>query len=415
LEPIVVTTDNTGVAVDFSSIRLSKLYPNTNGSDADEEFIEISNSGTTSIVLTGLSLWDASGKTFDLSTQTIPAASSLSLTRNKTNIVLNNDRETVSLQTADGTTIDFVSYENAPKGSTLVRTNDAWAWSPLPTTTQSSVVSTNEERTTSTTRTGTAAGVTTPRTNRSRVTTPRTLTAQQIQDTADGTRVRYSGTVAIAPGVSGRQIFYSTDSTGTVQIYKNDAVFPELQVGDRVDLTGTLSTAQGEKRIKIMKSDKISITGHEDTSLPATQTIATLTQEDIGNVVDISGTVREVDRGEITLEDGMNTIVVKLPTGTSAVSSGLAPGADVSIAGLLTVSDKGYRLLARSNDDIRITPTTAPAEEPTGQEVQAASDTRIARTLGAAVLLILCAGAVREYYPRLKHWYAKHSVVRHAS
>lgn len=414
-EPMVVATNADTTPPDFSSIRLSALYPNTKGGDADEEFIEIENAGTVSITLTGLFLVDTSGKTFDLSEQSISASSVLSLSRTVTNLALNNDRETISLQTESGTTIDSVSYENAPKGSTFVRTNHEWAWSPLPSATQSNVISTDEKRTTSTPGTGTSPRVATHRTDRSRVNEARALTAEQIQDAADGTRVQFSGVVAIAPGVSGRQTFYASDETGAIQIYKNDAIFPDLYVGDRVTLTGTLSMAQGEKRIKIMKTDTLTIIGHEETIAPAIQTIETLSDENVGDLVGISGTIREIDNGKVILEDGADTIVVKLPTGSSAVSSALIPGTNVSIAGLLTKSSDGFRLLARSSDDIHVTSAIAQPEETTGQEIQAASDSRIARTLGLTVLLILLAGAAREFYPRIKHWYAKRSPVRHAS
>ena len=414
-ESIITTTDTEVTPPDFSMVRLSELYPNTNNSDVTEEFVEIKNSSTTSILLTGLFLLDSSGKIFDLSAQTIPASSTLSLARTATNIVLNNDRETISLQTSSGITIDSVSYENAPKGSTLVRTNNEWTWSQLPSTAQPDIVSSDEKRTSSTAGTGTSARAATRRANGSRVDAVLTLTAQQILETADETRVRFSGFVAISPGVSGRQIFYASDETGTIQVYKNDAVFPDLQVGDEITLTGTLSTAQGEKRIKIMKTDALTVTGHEETTTPIVQAIETLTDENVGDVVAVSGTVRVVDNGEMTLEDGANTIVVKLPTGSSVISSALVPGTNVSIAGLLTKSDAGYRLLARSSGDIRIASISTPTEGTTGQEIQAASDSRIARSLGLVVLLILLAGAAREFYPRIKHWYAKRSIIRHAS
>lgn len=92
-------------------ILIKELLPNPFGDDAQGEWIRLINTGVTEASPNGLSLTDAGGKTFYLSSVGVMSpGETIELSRTMTDIALNNDGDTVSLRDVQGKALDQLSY-----------------------------------------------------------------------------------------------------------------------------------------------------------------------------------------------------------------------------------------------------------------------------------------------------------------
>lgn len=129
VEPCVPTDSPIG---DISmAIRLSELLPIP--PDGKEEFIELVNTGSSTVNLTGWQLRDASGKTFVLSSENIGAVSLsggdfLVIPQSISKIYLNNGSDSVELVRPDNVVADKTVYEDAANGFAWARSGSDWAW-----------------------------------------------------------------------------------------------------------------------------------------------------------------------------------------------------------------------------------------------------------------------------------------------
>lgn len=125
-----------------TDILLSEVLPNPEGSDTEEEWIEIYNAGSTDVDLGNWSLDDeeegSSAYVFPAGTQ-IEAQDFLVIYRSNSDISLNNDADEVRLFDFEGTLQDSVLYESSPEGQSYARislaresANAGWmsAWIP---------------------------------------------------------------------------------------------------------------------------------------------------------------------------------------------------------------------------------------------------------------------------------------------
>jgi hypothetical protein len=119
-------------AVDFPKIVINELLPSPVGSDAEEEWIEISNPNDFEVDISSWQIKDTVGKTktyiFPEGTK-ITAKGFLVLRRPITKITLNNDGDGVKLTGPDGKIVDEISYQKAEEGKSYNRTESGWIWS----------------------------------------------------------------------------------------------------------------------------------------------------------------------------------------------------------------------------------------------------------------------------------------------
>ncbi len=378
-----------------TTLRLYEIYPNATGDDAAEEFIAIENFGTGVVDLRGWSVTDASGKTFSPSSpMRIEPGATLALFRATTKIVLNNTSDSVALSAPDGTLIDSISYDSPPIGSVLRLQNSNWVWSGNATGAKPGAVS---------------AGV---------AATPSAPVAPASSSGGSVSHSRVSGTVLVAPGVLGKQIFYVDDGDGGVQVYKNDADFPDLKEGDVVTITGTTSEAHGEERLKVGKKDSISVVSSAEPEDAEPTSIADISEEDHGRLLRVAGIVLVRSGTHVTLEDHGAQIFVRVAEGTGIDAAVFARNASVEVTGILVASNGTLTLLPRSPDDVTVIPTNttsaAAATVSTGKSAQTSGDQQAAGVITAGTLLSLLALGGRKLIPAWK-LYAKTRALRVAA
>jgi DNA/RNA endonuclease YhcR with UshA esterase domain len=119
-------------SVNKGTVHLNELFPNPVGSD-EGEFIELLVVGG-DVDVSGWKLADESGTTFTFPNGSLfPDGSFIVVERKNSKIALNNDGDTVTLKSADGSVVDVVTYSEAEEGATYALMSDQWAWTIKPT------------------------------------------------------------------------------------------------------------------------------------------------------------------------------------------------------------------------------------------------------------------------------------------
>ena len=115
-----------------SGIVFNEILPSPQGSDSEEEFIEIFNQNNFEADISGWKIEDTVGKTtayvFPEKTKISPRGFLL-LLRPKAKITLNNDGDGLNFIQPDGKITDAVSYEKAKLGQSYNKTPSGWVWS----------------------------------------------------------------------------------------------------------------------------------------------------------------------------------------------------------------------------------------------------------------------------------------------
>lgn len=348
---------------DFSNdIELSELLPDPEGSDVTDEWIEIHNVGSSAVDMYGWQVADAS-KTYTISESIELAANGyMVLSVIDTSVSLNNSGDTIYLYDPASDIMDEVTYEDSDPGSAYARSNSTWNWttSPTPGEANTIVVATADSTTADTTTTASPTGIVDSGETIEGETSG-TISIEAAKQLSKGDDVVVQGTVNVLPGIFGTQYFYIQDETSGVQIYSSQKEFPELAVGDVVQVTGKLSEASGEIKINTTDIVDIVVQSHEDT-LAAVE-VTDYTESQLGMLVQISGEVTEKSGSTIVFDTGWS-VYVKRSTGLSTTA--FIEGEHVTVVGVLTASDDGIRVLPRGEVDLTtITTETASSDKVT--------------------------------------------------
>lgn len=95
-------------------VALTEVFPNPEGPDNEEEWIELTNGGSEAVNLGNWTLTDASGKTYTFPDSTfIQAGETLVLYRTESDISLNNSNESLSLADFTGEVLSEVSFDSS--------------------------------------------------------------------------------------------------------------------------------------------------------------------------------------------------------------------------------------------------------------------------------------------------------------
>lgn len=96
------------------SVEITEVFPNPEGPDNEEEWIELTNGGSEAVNLGNWTLADASGKTYTFPDSTvIQAGETLVLYRTASNISLNNSNESLTLSDFTEEVLSEVSFETS--------------------------------------------------------------------------------------------------------------------------------------------------------------------------------------------------------------------------------------------------------------------------------------------------------------
>lgn len=332
---------------DFSDhIELSEALPDPEGSDVTDEWIELHNTGSTAVDLYGWQVADPS-KVYTISESTeLSSNGYLVLSVIDTGISLNNSGDTITLYDPAGDIMDEISYTDSETGYSYARVSGSWNWTSSLTPGESNIITASAESET-TSRSAASTVSTTQEDTASEVENARVISIAAAKQLSKGDSVIIQGTVNVQPGIFGTQFFYVQDETSGIQVYSSQKEFPEIAVGDTVQVSGKLSEANGEVKINITDAADIVVNGHieELTAIEVTD----YTESQLGMLVKIAGEVTEKSGSTIVFDTGWN-VYIKRSTGLSTTT--FTEGEHIGVVGVLTASDDGIRILPRGEVDV---------------------------------------------------------------
>ncbi|MBU1778564.1 lamin tail domain-containing protein [Patescibacteria group bacterium] len=330
----------------IANIIINEILPNPEGPDAEEEWIELKNIGNTKINLLNWKLNDAvvDGKGYKFNSDAwIDSDDFFVVYRPDSKITLNNNFDTIKLFNNFDALVDEVEYQKAPIGESYVKNqNKKWFWTTILTPGKENIFSEQFSDAT--------ISKTLQKSSKSKNYIVET-TLEKIREFESGDLIKVKGVVAVKPNVFSSQYFYIVGSQG-IQVYSYKKDFPDLRVGDYVEINGELSTIIGEQRLKTKSSDSIKILEHRQEPIAEEVSSDKINEDYVGRLVAVSGEAVEQKGSTIYLDDGMDEVQIYVKKLTDINPKSIKVGDQVKITGIVSKTNSGVKIMPRSSDDI---------------------------------------------------------------
>ncbi|MBI2444697.1 MAG: lamin tail domain-containing protein [Candidatus Magasanikbacteria bacterium] len=340
-----------------AEVVINEILPNPADAES-QEFIELYNRGAAAVDLSGWQLYSGEDS-FELPAETVaPAEDYLLFPRRITKLVLANEGGAVTLETAEGVAADTVRYGRAPAGASYAREENGWQWSARPTPGEfNQLLPLTDKKEESPAR-----PIVNPKKSNAG-SAPLVNNIPAARSATKGTKAILTGAVAALPGTFGAQYFYLTGADGGIAIFSAKKLFPALSLGDRVQVQGVISTANGRPRINVRRREDIQkIKGSvSDALIIATSTIADLADFPLGSLVQVTGEITEIKSGRLYLDDGSGEVLAQLKRGARINQKRLPEGSSAAITGILEEGASGQELWPLGDQDIKIITKEKPS------------------------------------------------------
>lgn len=340
-----------------TSVVINEFLPNPVGSDTDNEFIELTNLGSSAVILDGWQLDDASGGsapfTIPVGT-TIQPGAFLSFSRSQTKIAINNDGETVRLLTPSGQEQSTFSFNaSIAEGQSYARSSTgSFSLTTTLTPGQANIITTpatdESDEKSSTSTTSSSSSSSSSKTGKIAGTKIVSVALKDIRSQDGDIMITTEGVVSAPPGVFGDKIMYLAGSG--IQVYLSSGEYPDLPVGTNVKLTGQLSSYLGEARLKAAKA--MDITAGKTAAPPVLKT-GDIGEDNEGWLAVVQGEVTETSGDTFYLDDDSGEVKVYIKDTTNIDKPAMKKGQDFTIIGVVSRTTSGYRILPRFQEDIR--------------------------------------------------------------
>ncbi len=330
----------------LKGIFFSEIFPAPVQSSI-KEFVEIGNDGDTVIDLSGFFLDDIDGgsKPYKIPDNTIlEPGTYLVFFQDQTKLIFNNTVDTVRLLGKDQSEILVVSYDEAEENqSYIIDENNDFLWTNTITPGDQNVFTENLERN---------SNKAPKKVLGTKIQGSIDVLLEDIRDLSKGELITVRGTVAVEPGIFGSQYFYIVGEASGVQIYNNKKDFPTINVGDMLEVTGEVTFAYGETRLKTTsKADMVVLGKNGELNAQEVEVIA-VDKSLEGALVKVSGEITEVKTNFMYIDDGTSEIKITFKPGSGIKKESLVIGSTVSVEGIVSIGQGSYQILPRSIDDI---------------------------------------------------------------
>jgi len=334
-----------------SGVIVEQVYPNPTGRDT-EEFVSLKNMSTTPIDISGWNIQTekyAKPFTLPLESMLLPQKS-ISLQQEKSGLRLQNTSDAVYLFTSEGSLADSVDYEDAPEGRVLMRAKDGvWKWmkpSGIQNTKETVIVTQNSKKKSKKIKTSVRAASYKNTLQENAKETP----VGRIRTLESGSNVRFSAVVSVEPGILGKTLFYVAGSG--IQVYNSRKDFPDIHVGDTIDVFGILQESGSEMRVRITGKSAVRVLAHGKSPEPEALETSAIGEETEGYLARIQGEVIETRWPYMFLDDGGGEVRVYIKKSTGIEKRKLYVGDELSVIGIVSQTPAGYRILPRYESDI---------------------------------------------------------------
>ena len=422
--PIVETSDNTAAPpvannltveeqmVDIMEaetlLRINEILPNPTGTDTGQEWIELYNYGADDVNLRGWKLDDIDGGStpYEFKEDKIIEAHGYAVFKNDvTKIALNNDTDSARLISSDGVIVDQVDYNKVYEGQSYNYYDNGWQWGDQLTPGAENANSSPTAQLPAMikglyqTAAGPLAPVAMAAMAESKSSTGKSKTSkvvrfteiENIRDLDVGTLTKVKGTVAVLPGVFGKQVMYLDG----LQLYNSQANWPNMSVGQSLETSGKVSISGGEIRLNLGKNDAMVVGGLAVELAPLEVKAEGLGMEVVGRLVTLTGEVIQTATNKITMADDTGEFTVYLKQNSGVSKKNFQEKDQVKIVGILSQSDAELRVLPRSINDVEILNLKAPVDNSTPVKVSAvAAAFPVVKVVVAGLLVVVAIGYV---------------------
>lgn len=324
------------------SIIINEIFPNPAGADTGEEWLEIKNQSQAEINLLNWRVENSNGKYKFNNAEPLEAGIFYLLDNTVSRLAFKNTDDTIRLYNDLDELVDQVEYASAVQGEAYARgANGNWFWTTELTPGQENIISLAGSKSEILTKMPEIAGAS------GHIET----TLEKIKELDVGSLVKVKGTVAVEPGILGAQIFYIVGSPG-MQIYNYKKDFPALKAGDYVEISGELSQAQGEFRIKTKDKNDIKLIERKASPVALAVKGDEVSEENIGQLITITGEITDKKSASLYIDDGSDEVFIYIKQNTGINTKGLEAGQRISATGILSKTQTGLRLLPRYQEDI---------------------------------------------------------------
>ncbi|MEI8360702.1 MAG: lamin tail domain-containing protein [bacterium] len=317
-----------------NEIILNELMPNPEGTD-DEEWIEVINKGKERINLVGWQLDDEEGgsSAFKIMDDVwLEPLEYAIFEKSETAISLNNNHDEVRLFNSAGQLVDSVAYQGAKEGLAFARNeNDEWLWTNISTPGDKNVINFYGSESDGQTVKKKTTGKKTQKINNQEV---------------------VIGFVTSLPGKLSNQYFYMQNGGSGYQVYSFKKDFPNLEIGERIEVTGVMSEINNETRLKINGRAQIKGLSSKFEVKPQTVKCEILNDDLLSQLVSLEGEITKKTGASIYIDDETDEAIIYLRQSTGLLASDFKLGGKYLVTGILTKNKTGIRLLPRGIADI---------------------------------------------------------------
>ena len=367
------------------TVLLNEVLPSPRDHDWDgdgratteDEWVEIINAGDSAVNLSGWMLddiADGGSRPYIFPPESFLAPGAYHLVfRAESGVALNNQEDQARLLAPNGEVVDLVAWSVSPgydlssgrypDGDGLWQTglppspggpNRLPEASPPPPDEEDAPIDRGGDSERDAEPTETARG-----------TAPVVIPIAQARAQAAGARVRVRGQVIVPPEVFERSL-YIQDASGGLLIYGSRPSWPALQIGDWVEVTGTLDDFHGERELKVRRARDLVVLGSGEPPTPILVRCDQIGELYEGMLVMVAGVISGFNERSLRLRDGNGEAVVYVREGLPWKRPWVERGEWWSAIGVVSQylsepsSAGGYRLLPRFADDLARAPTMLP-------------------------------------------------------
>jgi len=394
----------------LTGLRINEIFPDPSGSDLDGEFIELWNSGGVRMNAINWILRDASasGKYRIKDDLWLEPDALFMVKREISGLTLNNDTDKVRLFNSLDELSEEVEYSGAMEGASYAKgENGKWFWTTKVTPGEKNIIAAAEiALKNGSAKSGTVKGV--KNATAADDSEFQALELDKVYEIEKGEKISTRGIVAVLPGVFGSQYFYIISGASLspstnpapeqdkedaviagaggegdapencgIQVYNYKKEFPDLKVGDIVEVRGEITEISGEKRIKTSMPEDMKIIQPGNPPEPARVTGNGIEDAVSGGLVKIAGLITERKGYQFYIDDGEAEAVGYIKKSTGIKTAEVVEGDEIELTGILIRNDSGARIFPRGPEDLVKAKKTAALDgsgNGSGAEVQIAGE-----------------------------------------
>ena len=330
---------------------ITEVFPNPEGADGDNEYVEICNVGDEDINLKGLKIDDEYGGSspFEIVDEVVLVSGGYySVYNDQSRIILNNSQDSVRILSSDDIVVDQVDYDDVEEGFAYTLIDGEWLWIETLTPGEENYQIEIAKEKSSGNLIASAMAMSIKKS--STVKTYEKVDLKNVRSFPKNTKVHVSGIISLPPDVFGGQVAYLQGSG--IQLYFSKADWPKLVLGDFVEVKGKLSESNGESRILISAKEDITVI-EQGLAVSAVDVVAEdISESKEGYLVKIVGQIVDKKTGKLVLADETGEFVVYFKKNTGFVSSIYQVGDEMTVTGIVSQYNNEYRVIPRFDSDV---------------------------------------------------------------